>query len=57
MDINVARFAGEIVSFIRPYRLLGKKKQTTFQIQELFFKAEIQAVSSVLKAIEQLVRV
>lgn len=26
MDINVARFAGEIVSFIRPYRLLGKKK-------------------------------
>lgn len=55
MDINVARFAGEIVSFIRPYRLLGKKKQTTFQIQELFFKAEIQAVSSVLKAIEQLV--
>lgn len=45
---------GEIISSIRPSRLL-EKKQTAFQLQKPFFKAEIKAASSVLKATEQLV--
>lgn len=43
----------EIASFTT-LRRLQEKKQTAFQIQQPFFKAEIKGVSSVLKAIEQL---
>lgn len=53
MDINEAKFAGGDSIFYYTQEIVGKK-QTAFQIQEPFFKAEIKEVSSVLKAIEQL---